>query len=278
MNEMKTFFGWIDITLANGDLFCYVGDQCAGYIYHFKVGENREECVAGFNLEYVYVLNSTTLIFYVVNLRTHNKTLKRAELSSSDYKFSVIDLLEPSVIPKAFPNIISTLGNAAKFPAILPTFYGAFVILPSSGSTEICTVKDENIILNSFPKTIVQASSGNNHLLLLTSDNEVYCMGVGSRGELGQEEIITFSEIPIKVSIAFEEDTEHIVLIRSGGWHNIVLTDAGNIYSWGLNDKDQCGFGEKVPCFVDLKKPVKYVEIGQKWTIVTFVDGEVLRL
>lgn len=91
----------------------------------------------------------------------------------------------------------------------------------------------------------MQASSGNCHLVLLDENGAIYCLGNGSRGELGQHQLVAHSDILMKVTVDLEED-EKMVDVFAGGWHNLVLSDKGNVYSWGANQKGQTGHDQDV--------------------------------
>ena len=34
--------------------------------------------------------------------------------------------------------------------------------------------------------------------------------------------------------------------LASGGWHNLALTESGDVYSWGWNESGQLGLGTEI--------------------------------
>ncbi len=99
--------------------------------------------------------------------------------------------------------------------------------------------------LLTFPSsdvTIVQMSCGKKHVLLLSSDGEVYSYGSGMFGRLGHGDEVSFTK-PRKVrsvrrAVSSDEDT--VAAVSAGGAHSSVLTAKGRVYMWGFNRQGQC--------------------------------------
>ena len=62
--------------------------------------------------------------------------------------------------------------------------------------------------------------------------------------------------------------TKFITTIDCGDFHSLALEDNGNLYSWGIGEKGQCGHGK----FEDVETPTKIKFFAGK-TIVEIVAG-----
>lgn len=74
--------------------------------------------------------------------------------------------------------------------------------------------------------------------VIVTTDEEVYTFGTGSKGELGIGQILV-SE-PHKL-LDFPPPTEKIVDMASGVSHTVVLLSNGDVWGWGNGRKGQLG-------------------------------------
>ena len=96
-------------------------------------------------------------------------------------------------------------------------------------------------ILNNNIKGIY-ASCGNDHSLILDSNNEVYAFGSNEDGSLG------VNDLKIKkyefTKINFGKYTNKIKDISAGTVHNLALTKDNKIFSWGSSQGGQLGFSE----------------------------------
>ncbi|MEZ4813866.1 MAG: hypothetical protein R3A80_01500 [Bdellovibrionota bacterium] len=82
-----------------------------------------------------------------------------------------------------------------------------------------------------------QISAGFYHTCGLSENNNVYCWGRNSYGELGDQAPQTKSKVPYKVSI----NDGTVVQISAGGLHSCALTSTGEIYCWGYNGNGMLG-------------------------------------
>ncbi|CAK9300204.1 unnamed protein product [Gordionus sp. m RMFG-2023] len=83
-------------------------------------------------------------------------------------------------------------------------------------------------------------SIGKEHILLLTDNLNLYSYGNSRHGELG----IGDCQSSDKLYLIDALSGLNIVKISAGGWHNIVLTDTGDIYTWGWNLNGQLGLSD----------------------------------
>ncbi|KAI1284830.1 Regulator of chromosome condensation [Halotydeus destructor] len=127
-------------------------------------------------------------------------------------------------------------------------------------------LRDQNGRIGLDPKTIPEAvlhpfnpmpvevtakdiASGDSHLLILTTEGDLYSMGVGEQGQLGRlkfdeckfdkEKKETFLT-PQKVK--FDEESIKIERIWAGSHCSFAKSTDGKLYGWGLNNYSQLGF------------------------------------
>jgi alpha-tubulin suppressor-like RCC1 family protein len=91
-------------------------------------------------------------------------------------------------------------------------------------------------------KTIKQISSGGNHTCAISSDNNAYCWGNNSNGQLGNNSTNT-STVPVQVDTTGVLSGKTIKQISSGGNHTCAISSDNNAYCWGLNSYGQLGNG-----------------------------------
>lgn len=86
-------------------------------------------------------------------------------------------------------------------------------------------------------KEITSVACGKEHALLLTSSGTVYSLGSGSRGQLGRGLIVeeqSSEVVPALEGIKMQ-------FIAAGGWHSAAISEFGDLYMWGWNEKGQLG-------------------------------------
>eukprot|EP00111_Clytia_hemisphaerica_P024307 TCONS_00071687-protein len=96
---------------------------------------------------------------------------------------------------------------------------------------EICSVFSDIQV-----KTI---AFGSEHCLVLTEDHNIYTYGSNTHGQLGQGDCEERKELCLIDNLS--ENTIHH--ISCGERHNVVLDDAGILYTWGDSTHGQCGLG-----------------------------------
>ena len=97
-----------------------------------------------------------------------------------------------------------------------------------------------SIINNNF--RAISAACGNEHTLVLKSDNSVYAFGNNEEGELGLEDnnIKTYKFNKIN----FGKYSNQITQISAGTVHNLALTKDGRVFAWGSSQGGQLGLPE----------------------------------
>ena len=90
---------------------------------------------------------------------------------------------------------------------------------------------------------ISQIACGNNHTMFLTNDGNVYGVGYNYDYQLGYSSSTANQLTPRHLSW-FREDGNNITItqIACGNNHTMFLTDDGNVYGVGRNDKYQLGY------------------------------------
>lgn len=92
------------------------------------------------------------------------------------------------------------------------------------------------------PKSIVDASFGKNHALVLTADNLLYASGEGNYGALGNGTTTvstSFTAVDMTGALLGEIITE----IYAGYLDNAVITSSRKLFTWGGNTLGQAGNG-----------------------------------
>eukprot|EP01039_Chlorochromonas_danica_P000336 gene336-360_t len=122
-------------------------------------------------------------------------------------------------------------------------------------------------------KGIVSLKGGMHHSLVLSSSGELYAFGRGDSGQLGSNEgnvksAGDFCALPVKPLLP---PNTLVASIDCGGNHNLALTRAGDVYSWGYGDMLALGHGEDKDEF--LPKKLNFQKAGLKNITVTQVAG-----
>uniref|UniRef100_A0A1I7T4Q7 RCC1 domain-containing protein 1 n=1 Tax=Caenorhabditis tropicalis TaxID=1561998 RepID=A0A1I7T4Q7_9PELO len=88
-----------------------------------------------------------------------------------------------------------------------------------------------------WPVKIVEAVGGHDHVIFRDSQGNLFSMGTGTRGELGVGLVRRIDE-PVHIE---QLAGIRISKVSCGGWHTVVLTEAGDAYTWGWNRYGQLG-------------------------------------
>uniref|UniRef100_A0A8B9UQT6 Alsin Rho guanine nucleotide exchange factor ALS2 n=1 Tax=Anas zonorhyncha TaxID=75864 RepID=A0A8B9UQT6_9AVES len=102
-----------------------------------------------------------------------------------------------------------------------------------------CSVTPERL-LGLSGKTVLQASLGTNHGLLLTEGGEVYSFGK-LPWRSGPEELCAKSPILEKALLG-----QHVITVAAGSFHNGAVTEGGVVYMWGNNSAGQCAVANQL--------------------------------
>ncbi len=90
----------------------------------------------------------------------------------------------------------------------------------------------------------VNVSTGNNHLLVLTTTGRIFSWGAGEQGQLGRK-ILERRKIhgtnPERVVLGARG--RRAVTIGAGNFHSFAVDEEGTVWGWGLNSAGQTGTG-----------------------------------
>lgn len=91
-------------------------------------------------------------------------------------------------------------------------------------------------------KTVRQLSVGYYHACVVASDNQVYCWGQGTSGQLGNGAVAN-SSVPVAVSTSGALAGKTIKSVSAGNTHTCAIATDNNAYCWGSNTAGQFGNG-----------------------------------
>lgn len=135
-------------------------------------------------------------------------------------------------------------------------------------------------------RKVVGVACGARHSMAWFDDGDLYAWGDNSFGQLGtgnNKAVPGFAKVKLALEPALEGSP--IKSISSGGFHNLLLTREGKVYSWGKNDYGQLGLGKSGAAVVSKPSPVKglgdglqvtKVTAGQGFSMILGSDGEVV--
>ncbi|CAH1786323.1 unnamed protein product, partial [Owenia fusiformis] len=93
-----------------------------------------------------------------------------------------------------------------------------------------------NLSYVDLPSKIIKAAGGWDFTLCLTEDNNLYTWGSNAFGQLGSAEVKGCTLLPIQINGAFK-----VKDISAGLRHAIIVTDKGDIFTWGFGKNGQLG-------------------------------------
>ncbi|KAL0482019.1 ultraviolet-B receptor UVR8 [Acrasis kona] len=131
---------------------------------------------------------------------------------------------------------------------------------------------------------ISQISCGNEHTLVLSSDNKLFSFGSNQFGQLGIGAKVKQEPIAVPVTMSGVLLEKSISQISCGAYHSVVVTKDGRVYSYGDNLNGQLGHGQKTksefsPVEVDTtgvlsNKHVVQASAGTSHTVLLTSDGD----
>ncbi|XP_049850064.1 regulator of chromosome condensation-like [Schistocerca gregaria] len=147
-------------------------------------------------------------------------------------------------------------------------------------NTRYCGLKPSIILCNQKFKKIF---AGGFHVLLIAADGALWALGLNNYSQLGVDESLELTTRPRRV-LGLPPNIE-IKMAAAGQHHTLLLTQDGQVYSWGRGDYGQLGHGDtdpqpypkKVEAFERLLKGDKVVQIstGGHHCLATTQNGEV---
>lgn len=115
---------------------------------------------------------------------------------------------------------------------------------------------------------IAHMACGADHTLLLTCNGTVLSFGLGTRGQLGHGDILPRIEPCVIHALAGLP----MKAIACGNWHSLVLSQDGDVYSWGWNEHGQLGLTNSPSPTVALPTLVDIASSSATSSDVSFVS------
>jgi alpha-tubulin suppressor-like RCC1 family protein len=132
-------------------------------------------------------------------------------------------------------------------------------------------------------KTIVSASSGQYHSIVLCSDGTVASWGSNSYGQLGNNSESS-SNLPVAITYSGVLSGKSVIAIAAGSLHNIALCSDGTLASWGRNGSFALGNNSQNDSSVPIAinsfeilpgKSVIKIAAGDDFCLVLCSDGTI---
>jgi alpha-tubulin suppressor-like RCC1 family protein len=101
-------------------------------------------------------------------------------------------------------------------------------------------------MINQTGKTVKSIACGDNHTIVLMTDDTVYGTGDNLEGQLGNGEIENYKTTLTRMKIDYgagNVDVTNVKAIACGGYHTIVLMNDGTVYATGAGGSGQLGNG-----------------------------------
>ena len=140
--------------------------------------------------------------------------------------------------------------------------------------TDTSTKRTTYIWVKVGTESNIQISLGYRHTVALKQDGTVWSWGNNSYGQLGLENTTSYTEPQQVTGIQ-----EKIIDVKAGYYHNIALTENGEVYTWGYNGYGQLGNGTSenstTPVKVTVLKNVAKIDAYKYMTIISTQNGEV---
>ncbi|XP_014487466.1 PREDICTED: RCC1 domain-containing protein 1 [Dinoponera quadriceps] len=192
--------------------------------------------------------------------------------------------------------ILSTLNEIWKYKIYDGSWQKVTPFIPNNDNLQTeyaikmsqagCTVVLTNLgrvfnapVLAEMPKRVkfVDIASGFDHTILLAENGDVYSMGMGTRGQLGHNDLEDYDNPRLIEALAGLK----VAQISAGGWHSAAVTDQGDLYTWGWNTNGELGIESEdtkvhaVPILINVNEEmnVMSVECGNSFTICLTDDG-----
>jgi alpha-tubulin suppressor-like RCC1 family protein len=125
-------------------------------------------------------------------------------------------------------------------------------------------------------KRVVGASAGHSHSVAWTEAGELYTFGYGGFGGLGHGSSASEYSPRLVQALAGSK----VVAASAGTYHTAVVTEAGDLYTFGYGSQGQLGLGgtehENLPKLVEALAGMKVVEVsaGNVHTAVVTAEGD----
>lgn len=113
-------------------------------------------------------------------------------------------------------------------------------------------------------RSVKQIVIAKNHALLLTGDGEVFGFGAGRWGKLGNG---TTNDERYPAKLGFDLANVKVEQIAAGEDHSVILTQSGEVYTFGKGSNGQLGHGNRNDC----SRPTKVRHLAKKKNKIRFI-------
>ncbi|CAG9310177.1 unnamed protein product [Blepharisma stoltei] len=159
-------------------------------------------------------------------------------------------------------------------------------------SRALIYLEDQNSLLNTLFSAKILREFGHNpvkwiscgfeHCAAVSRDGKVFTWGYGSSGCLGHGDTNSYTT-PTLINSLFQENISYL---ECGGYHNVALSEIGQVWVWGRNDvhqlgislsrmaKDEIGHVALIPMKIRELKKCKGIACGQAHTLVLDSNGK----
>ena len=128
------------------------------------------------------------------------------------------------------------------------------------------------------PKNVRCMAAGKSHSAVIAEDGDVYTWGRGWDGQLGHDVV---TEIELEPRIVPHMENRASAAVSCGNAHTVVVTDNGNVWSWGDNKCGQLGTGNLISSATPVslhtleEQEITHVACGSEHTVVVTIANEV---
>ncbi|KYQ99732.1 regulator of chromosome condensation domain-containing protein [Tieghemostelium lacteum] len=246
------------------------------------VTDDDELYIAGLNKDPKY---NTTLFYGIeenkptpISTPTPSTSKPTASTTSSSSSSSSTSSTPPKSITP--PNSTTPSENSPKIPHMISTrnlLNKEKPLLPTRSETQLSQIQLERTTPPVSP-SLVSTNNNSNNSSVSSNDDDMSKSKIFIRHQMELEPPKT---IPVRINTGFLESVKSpnniIKQVALGNYHIVLLTEGGNVWSWGCNFNGQCGYPQQenssTPRMVELKC-VKSIAAGVKHTAAINEWGE----
>lgn len=131
------------------------------------------------------------------------------------------------------------IGRSVTSTAVIYSCGRAFssVYTPYSANSSISVLQ---ILSHSISSTVIAVDAGRDHVLMLDSQGQVWCLGSNRQGQCGYPASIAYLSTPQLVNITADGSSQSIVSLSAGAFHSLLIDRTGRVLCFGKNTDRQC--------------------------------------